>query len=184
MKFRSVLFAALFVLPFSVMSSDFKGENLLQKLPEGYKLDFKTKQKNMLLAEMVPESESVKNWTEMLTVQVFQGLRTATPKSFQDRMQKLWSGSCKESAAHGIAEGAENGYTFSFWLQSCGENPATGKPEVTLFKAIQGNDSFYVVQKAFKFNPTKEQIMQWSRYLKGVSVCDSRLPERACQIAE
>ena len=59
-------------------------------------------------------------------------------------------------------------------------NKATGKPEITWFKAIQGNDSFYVVQVAFKAWPSKEQITQWMGYLKEVTVCDTRLPDRAC----
>ena len=48
------------------------------------------------------------------------------------------------------------------------------------FKAIQGNDSFYVVQKAFKFSPSREQVVTWTRYLRKIAVCDSRLPERRC----
>jgi uncharacterized membrane protein len=66
------------------------------------------------------------------------------------------------------------------WLQSCPLNKATGKPEITWFKAIAGNDSTYVVQLAFKAWPSKEQITSWMQYLGSVSVCDSRLPERAC----
>ncbi len=49
---------------------------------------------------------------------------------------------------------------------------------MTWFKAIAGNDSFYVVQKAFKFEPSPEQLTQWLGYLNKVSVCDTRLPER------
>jgi hypothetical protein len=48
------------------------------------------------------------------------------------------------------------------------------------FKAIQGNDSFYVAQVAFKAWPSKEQLTQWMRYLQDVTVCDTRLPDRAC----
>jgi hypothetical protein len=66
------------------------------------------------------------------------------------------------------------------WLQSCPLNKATGKPEITWFKAIAGNDSFYVVQLAFKAWPSKEQITSWMHYLGSVTVCDSRLPGRAC----
>ena len=36
-------------------------------------------------------------------------------------------------------------------------------------KAIGGNDSLYVVRKkAFKFQPSKEQIVRWTQYLKRV----------------
>jgi hypothetical protein len=45
---------------------------------------------------------------------------------------------------------------------------------------IQGNDSFYIVQVAFKAWPSKEQITQWMSYLKDVAVCDTRLPDRPC----
>jgi hypothetical protein len=65
-------------------------------------------------------------------------------------------------------------------MLACPRNAETGKPEWTWFKAIQGNDSFYVVQKAFKFEPARLQIVEWTRYLKGVSVCDTRLKERRC----
>jgi hypothetical protein len=37
-----------------------------------------------------------------------------------------------------------------------------------------------VVQKAFKFAPSKEQVAQWMGFLKAAAVCDSRLPDRAC----
>jgi hypothetical protein len=48
-------------------------------------------------------------------------------------------------------------------------------------KAIQGRDSFYLVQKAYKFEPSAEQKKQWDDYLDSVSVCDTRRPERPCK---
>lgn len=51
---------------------------------------------------------------------------------------------------------------------------------MTWFRAVQGNDSFYLVQKAFKLLPTADQIVHWTRYLQGVSVCDTRLADRPC----
>jgi hypothetical protein len=35
------------------------------------------------------------------------------------------------------------------------KNRESGKPEITWFKAVQGNNSFYLVQKAFRFEPSK-----------------------------
>ena len=178
---RLVHLAAL--LSFALSSAawaELKDENLLQSLPPGYKIDFQAKQGNMLMTEMVPEGESVKDWTEMVTTQVFLGLKTATPEQFQALMQQRWLAACKGGAAAPVAKGEENGYPFALWLLSCPSSPATGKPEVTWFKAIKGNDSFYVVQKAFRFEPTQEQVNQWIQYLRSVSVCDTRLPERAC----
>jgi hypothetical protein len=87
---------------------------------------------------------------------------------------------CPKSESRPVAKGEENGYPPMVWLLNCPLNKATGKPEITWFKAIQGNDSFYIVQVAFKAWPSKEQITQWMRYLKDVTVCDTRLPDRAC----
>jgi hypothetical protein len=66
------------------------------------------------------------------------------------------------------------------WQLSCPLNPSTQKVEYTYLKAIQGNDSFYLVQVAFRYEPSDEDVTQWMQYLKQVQVCDTRIPERAC----
>jgi hypothetical protein len=179
MKLFSLLFSAMLVLP-SVCLADLTDENLLQNLPVGYKVGFQGKQGNIVISEMVPQAETVKNWTEMVTTQIFLGQKNATPEQFQAFMAKGWLAACKEGGVAPITKGEENGYAFSIWLQTCPLNQATGKPEKTWFKAIKGNDSFYVVQKAFRFDPSDEQVVQWMKYFRSVIVCDSRLPDRQC----
>ncbi len=161
-------------------SAELKNENLLQNVPDGYKIDYQSKEQNVIIMEMVPEQQSVNNWDEMVTTQIMLGLKNVTPETFQASMQKMWSDACQGAQFATMKQGKENGYSFSFWMQGCPNNPETGKPEFTFLKAIQGNDSFYVVQKAFKFNPSKDQIVQWSQYLRSVGVCDSRLPKSKC----
>jgi hypothetical protein len=158
-------------------------ENLLVAKPDGYKIGFNDKKNNAVISEMVPVSESVENWTEMVTVQIFLGMKGVTPEQFKARMEKLWSGACANAISLPVANVVENGYPVNVWHMTCPLNAQTGKTEITFFKAIQGNDSFYVVQKAFKFEPTKEQVVTWTTYLKKISVCDSRLPERRCPAA-
>lgn len=159
--------------------ADLVGENLLVVLPPGYKIDFQQKNARLIHTEMVPVAQSVKDWSEMLTVQVFLGQKR-TPESFKLQLGQLWTANCADSRAADIWRGEENGYSALIWLLACPLNKATGKPEITWFKGIQGNDSFYLVQKAYKFMPTPEQNTPWMQYLTKVSVCDSRLPDRAC----
>ena len=154
-------------------------ENLLVAVPDGYKIDFQQRAGDMLISEMVPAGQTVHDWTEMVTVQVFHDLKVA-PEQFKARIDKEGPAACAGIESHPVAQGDENGYTYMVWLQSCPLNGATGKPEITWFKAIAGKDSFYVVQLAFKAWPSKEQITSWMRYLGSVKVCDTRLPERAC----
>lgn len=171
------LAAALAVAPAAAFA--YEGENLLLSMPDGYKVDFQKRQGNMQITEMVPKAETVSGWTEMLTVQVFHGLKS-TPEQFRDRIAALWAKSCAGAESAPIMSAVEGGYPMTMWLSSCPLNKESGKPELTFMKAIAGKDSFYVVQKAFKFAPSKEQTATWTQYLKKVAVCDTRAPERAC----
>ena len=183
MKLSSLLFLALIALP-SVSFAELKDENLLYELPSGYKVDFQSKQGNVITMEMVPQSETVNDWTEMLTVQILLGQKKFTPEQFQTLMSKSWLAVCKDGGVGPITKGEENGYPFSIWLQMCPQNPLTGKPENTWLKAIKGNDSLYVIQKAFRFDPSEEQVVQWMKYFRSVMVCDSRLSDRPCPKVE
>ncbi len=171
----------LAILLFSVPAhAQLTNENLLVAMPDGYIVGFQDKNARQQMTEMVPRGQSVKDWTEMVTVQIFFNMTDVTPEAYKQRLEKLWAVNCKGAESSHIGQGSERGYPVVVWLQVCPRNKDTGKPEVTLLKAIAGEDSFYVVQKAFRFMPDKPQVEQWSRYLRNVSVCDSRVPERAC----
>jgi len=161
-------------------SAELRDENLLQGIPPGYKIDFQAKKGNMIMMEMVPHGESVKNWTEMVTTNIYLGLKSATPESYRAEIGQMWGAVCKGSQFAPVTKGKENGYPFSIWIQVCPLNPSTGKPEYTWFKAIKGNDSFYVVQKAFKFQPSEKQNTKWMQYFHSIIVCDSRLKGHPC----
>lgn len=163
----------------STNSQNLSDENLLLAVPEGYKIDFQQQTGEMPIREMVPDAQTVTDWTEMVTVQVFHDLKV-TPEQLKASIDKEGPAACDGIESHPVAQGDENGYAYMLWLQSCPLNKTTGKPEITWFKAIAGNDSVYVVQLAFKAWPSKDQITSWMHYLGSVRVCDSRLPERAC----
>lgn len=157
-----------------------ENENLLVDIPTGFKIDYEAKQGNVIINEMVPEDESVNEWTTMITVQIFLGMTESTPEEYQETMTQSWFNACADSASNPVASGEENGYKYIVWQLYCPLNAATQMSEETYFKAIQGNDSFYLVQVAFRHEPSPDEITQWMQYLKTVQVCDSRIPERAC----
>ncbi len=161
-------------------SSGLENENLLAGVPPGFKIDFQGQENNFVISEMVPEGESINNWTTLITVEIFLGETNTTPEEYQQTLTERWFGACENSETYPIAEGVENGYNFVLWQLYCPLNRSTQTLEYTFLKAIQGNDSFYVVQVAFRHEPSDEEITQWMNYLKDVQVCDSRIPERAC----
>lgn len=177
---RTGLAVCLVLLAAASARAQLVNENLLVAVPDGYKVDYGDKKDAMIINEMVPTSETVKNWTEMVTVQIFSGMTDVTPERFKERMEGLWRSVCPQAQTQTVSNDAENGYAAAVWQMSCPLNPNTGKPEQTWFKAIQGKDSFYLVQKAFRFAPSPAQAAQWTGYLKKVSVCDSRLPDKPC----
>ena len=161
-------------------SMGLENENLLAEVPSGFKVDYQAQQENQAITEMVAESESVEDWSTMVTVQVYLGETNTTPAQAQETLTQSWFNACENSESYPVADGAENGYGFLLWQLYCPLNPSTQKMEYTYMKAIQGNDSFYLVQVAFRHEPSDDEITQWMQYLKGVQVCDSRIPERAC----
>lgn len=159
-------------------------ENLIAAPPPGFKVGLRQTQNDVDITEWIPAGQTIKSWTEMLTVQTFHALKVA-PDRFMDDVERRWRAACPGAGfAQPLAKGAENGYPALIWILDCPRNPLSGQPEITWFKAMLGNDNFYVVQKAFKFTPSKEQIDRWVGYLKSVTICDSRLPDRACPRTE
>jgi len=157
-----------------------ENEKLLVEVPSGFKIDFHAEQNNMRIQEMVPDDESVNNWTTLVTVQIFLGMTYTTPEQYQETLTQSWFDACSNSESHPVANGAENGYNFVLWQLFCPLNPITQKVEYAYLKAILGNDSFYFVQVAFRYAPSPDDVTRWINYLNGVQVCDSRIPERAC----
>ena len=157
-----------------------ENENLLVEIPSGFKVDHQAEQDNVILSEMVPQNESVNDWTTLVTVNIFLGMTNTTPEQYQENMTQLWFNACENSETYPVADGDENGYHFVLWQLFCPLNPSTQKVEYAYMKATQGNDSFYLVQVAFRHEPSNDEITQWMQYLKQVKVCDSRIPERAC----
>jgi hypothetical protein len=178
--FLAVLAIGVAIPALTVPAAAFDGENLLVGLPQGYKVGYSVRKGNMQMSEMVPEAQTVDNWSEMLTVQVFLNDRGSSPAAFFQTMQKGYRQACGEVAAIEVAKGEENGYPFSFFHLTCPLNPATGKPEITWFKTIRGKDSFYVVQKAWKERPSTEAIIEWSKFMRKVAVCDTRSKAHDC----
>ncbi|OWQ85704.1 hypothetical protein CDN99_21750 [Roseateles aquatilis] len=158
-----------------------QGETLLVAPPAGYKVVTQKTAGNMTITEFIPKNEELPAWTEMVTIQVFAKLDNATPKQFQELMGAAWKRQCKTSQSFPVSDGVERGYATSVWFQGCEHKGTPSKDELTWFKAIKGADAFYLVQKAFAYQPTPEQMAPWIEYLRAVRVCDNRNPERACK---
>ena len=178
--FSSMIALASLLCLGAAAQAQLKNENLLVALPQGFKVGFQDSGNGMNMQEWVPANETVQNWTEMVTVQVFLKRSDLDPVQFLATMAQQWAGACKGSTATPAATGKTNGYASATTLLRCPLLASSGKPETTMIKAIKGGDSFYVVQRAARSVPGEAQLARTKAYLETVSVCDSRLRAHPC----
>jgi hypothetical protein len=152
-------------------------ENLLFSPPKDFKVGYHT-DRNMM-TEWVPSTETVDDWTQMLTVQVFRGA-TVDAASFLQGIGKRYMDACPGTTAKGVYTGQVNGYVVSMLVLKCPRNPDTGKPETTAFRVIKGKDALYSVQRAWRSVPSDQEIDDVMHALAKVTVCDTRAPEHPC----
>ena len=179
----AVLFiAAALSLAGAPSQAQLRNENLLVAMPDGFKVGHSASRNGMDMQEWVPSNETVENWSEMVTVQVFRDRSDIDPGRYQAEMSKLWARACPGAVVGPVATGFTNGYPSASLLLRCPLLASTGKPEVAAIKAIKGRDSFYVVQRAVRSEPASAKLDQMQQYLDKVSVCDTRLADRPCKL--
>jgi hypothetical protein len=179
-KWMATGLALFFCLVDAPAQAQLKGENLLLTPPAGFKVGYKGSSNGVNLMEWVPTGETVQNWSEMVTVQIFVRRTDLDPAQFLGRLQQQWITGCKDSKAASILTGKANGYTASMMMLHCPLLAATGKPETTMFRAIKGNDSFYVVQRAVRSVASPDQVEKMKQYLSEVSVCEAGSQQHPC----
>jgi hypothetical protein len=163
---------------------EFKNENLLQTFPKNYKLAYKNenKQTHIDMYEFIPKNETLEDWSKMITTNIFHRNLNISPQEYVKVIKAKWEESCEEGYTKLLPHGKENGYEYALVMLYCKKSNQIKKEQLTYLKAIKGNDSFYVVQKAFTFLIEKNQIIDTMRYLKRIGVCDTRL--KNCTISK
>ena len=171
---------ALALVAGTAVGQGLDAENLITAIPEGFELGYQASEGVMDMTEFVPAGETVHDWTRMLTVQVFKGEGGAQIQLFAESLQQGWNSACADASTTKLDEGSVNAFPYADWRFVCPLNPHTGEPESMWLRAVSGNDAFYVVQYAYRAEPTPEREAEARGHLDGVSVCDTRLPAQAC----
>ncbi len=171
---------ALAGLVATAVQAEMQDENLLVAVPDGYVEGYSAANSRQAITEWVPQGQTVENWQDMVTVNIVYGGIQGSAADFAGRMLQISAQNCEGAQGQVVNEGVENGYDVIVFVMMCPDSALTHTPEWDLIKVIGGNDSLYVVQKAWTREPQPDEISRWGSYLKSVRVCDSRLPDRAC----
>ena len=184
MKRRASLRAAIALLAALALALPAEGkligENLLFEMPAGYKISREENNAKRWRREMVPAEQSAEKWTTRIIVQVLHRRGDMAPAAYEAQVRTNLLETCPSAEYHPIRDGFERGYRFSFWLLYCDLNTATGSPEYTYFKALQGRDALYVIQKTFSRRLERWQIPQVARLLFDAHLCDNRVSYQVC----
>ena len=157
-----------------------KDENVLVLVPQGFKAGWQGGNGSMTTTEFVPTAESVDDWSQMITQQIFHGRANDPPDGLPTAMGVGWKNGCPGGMSQKLSQADENGYPSAIWLFACPRNPQTGKPENAWIKVISGADSLYGVQYAVRREATDETTKAALAYLQRVTACDTRRADRPC----
>lgn len=148
--------------------------NMLSIKPPGYKVAYQAKNDTASALEMIPEKESLDQWTEMFSVHVIRNIGGESLTSFHSLMAAKWLDMCPCGSTEILERGHEQGHPTLLWVHKCAhgtyQGRPTGKPENTWFKALLSNGNVVVAQKAFKFEPAAEAVAFWLDFLRNLRV--------------
>jgi hypothetical protein len=169
-----------------------QGEELLAQAPDGWQQGFVTKTDTLRIANFIPNGSSMEDWREKVTFESLSGDPLPDPIEFVEGIGDHQRANCEKFDQFNIQSGLENNYPTSVRLLTCSRNKLTDMSRVTLIKAIQGNEHFYVVTRT-KRQPVMDddtapisdaEMATWASYARGISVCDSNRPEHECPAIE
>ncbi|MCZ6643839.1 MAG: hypothetical protein O7F71_19865 [Gammaproteobacteria bacterium] len=176
------------------------GEHLLAQPPQGWVQGFVTKTPTLSMVEYVPENPGDGDWVDKVSFESFSADELPDPIEFVMDIATDQAAACENFEHFNILTAEENGYPTSVRFMNCPENNLIGMGQVTLIKAIQGNDRFYVITRARRV-PLAEEVEKttpisnaemalWSAYMRAIGVCDAErgdihpCPELATHIEE
>lgn len=165
-----------------------QGETLLLEPPPGWLRGAERTTEKFRIVDFYPAGNDQQNWYEKLTVESNNIAPLPDPIEFLSSLGDALKEQCKTSDHQPIATAEENGYQTSVRLLICGEDKETGRVQVSLVKAILGNDHFYTISHTKRSDPlanqqtpiSKKEMASWSLYMRSVKLCDSANTKHPC----
>jgi hypothetical protein len=168
-------------------STDASGERLLAAPPNGWKEVFSSDNQGLRMVEFIPDDQVNAAWQQKISFESSSSKPLPDPINFFEGLSVDQRGTCDGFESFAIFSGFENGYPTTLRLMVCKNSNIINQSQVTMLKAIQGKDNFYVISRAQRGSPLADdaeplsevEIAGWSLYLKAISLCDDS-PEHPC----
>jgi hypothetical protein len=178
------------------ISATSSGEQLLATPPKDWQQTYRLNTDKTRLVDYIPMTDSgagdsenkQTDWKTKLSFESHQSLAEMDPISILMGELDTMRQNCEKIESFNLFSGLENRYPTSVRLTFCGENAHTGEGEISISKAIQGNDYLYLIKlihrvPAFESNNNnvpEQLVASWADYFGQVTVCDDTRPDHPC----
>jgi hypothetical protein len=145
-------------------------ETLNYFVPEGFKIAYQNHDATSEIVEIISSTESLENWSRMITIQTFTDSYKYDPEKFILDISRLAKNQCGKVMVEPVAADQQNGFSFSHKVIMCEPNTKTDKAEIMNIKAIKGKQSFYVAQVINRVEIDENEIRYWAIYLRDLMI--------------
>jgi hypothetical protein len=187
----SAVVGIIFCSSLAAAAEQQSSEQLFVQPPKGWAVGYHDSKGTVDVTEVLPPGQTLKEWTEMLTVQMMTGLATKPPQDVLKDQLEIVKNACEDIGAGQLSLAVENGYETAMRAVACPKSKQWKDGELSLYKVISAKDRTYVVWRSWRgpaFDkehlPVPVEITnEWLAFMRQVVVCDTRDPRHACPTA-
>ncbi|MGF6230828.1 hypothetical protein QFZ27_004783 [Inquilinus ginsengisoli] len=169
---------------------DTKSEYLQFSLPKESKVGYEAHSPSLHIVEYVKLSESVEQWTAMITI-IIQSRSSYSDLNdfFQIAPNRLRAGCAVEATVESPKRFFDGPYPAGIQTAICGRTKGFGQAEILILKAIEGKYGIYQMQYAWRLPPVADSrdIMFPEHARRGATealaqaqLCDRERPRPEC----
>ena len=164
------------------------GERLLMLPPAGWKPVQLSNSEKMVVTRLYPPGQDEKNWTEIVTVQIYPR-SSQSARQFAESIVQYSRDACVAAGPGPVTERPVNGYPMASVPVACSKGKSSGHGGFVLAMAIQGKDALYAVQRQWRGPPINQgespafppdMLKTWDAFAKTVGLCDTRDSRHPC----
>lgn len=184
----STVAVALFYASLAAAEPPPASEQLFILPPKGWVVGYHETKGNIDVTEVLPSGQTLKNWSEMLTVQIIGGMAGKSAQDVLKDQLEVVKNACEDIGAGQVNLAMENGFETAMRAVACPKSKQWGDGELSLYKVISGRDRAYVVWRSWRgpafdkehLPVPAEVTTEWLAFMRQVMLCDTHDPQHAC----
>ncbi|SFJ31164.1 hypothetical protein [Jannaschia pohangensis] len=165
---RRAIAAALLVLGPSVVSAE---EVLRFFPPAGVEGVHASATPGLRLVEYVTEGQNLAFWSQAITVAEMPGSKVSAME-FVDILSADMTLACPAAFRMDPEVTMMEDRSVTMSIHACQNLEPTGRSEVAILRVLEGKEGLYAVQIAWSESPPRDDLLNWSAWLRDVTLCD------------